>query len=202
MISKNSYKYLKDNYSLRLSERILNKSDSYYHEIDRVRYLTGRVLLSYALEDYLENTDLGRIQIDKSGRPFISNDYDFNISHSGEIVICAFGRSRLGVDIEKIQNINIESFESVWTNNESLVIKNSESINKSFFDLWTRKESVIKADGRGMSLQLNQLDVIENTVIIGEQKWFIRKVELHSEYTCHLAITDWEIEISSRRIYL
>ena len=70
------------------------------------------------------------------GKPYIIGTNQFNISHSGNLIVCAFSESKIGIDIEKIRNVNIENFRSYFSDDEYTDIANSSAINKLFFQYW------------------------------------------------------------------
>lgn len=157
---------------------------------DRHAHLFGRLLLRKALIDQGFPDDvLCRLQKTAHGRPFVSEDIDFNISHSGAYVVCAVTDSgRVGVDVQqKERTITIDDFKMFFCENEWKNIHASHNMYDLFFQLWSRKESLIKADGRGMSLPVNQIDVLKNTVAVENKLWFIRNLDWDSHYACSIA---------------
>jgi len=95
--------------------------------------------------------------IDKNGRPSIINirnkNLDFNISHSDEFVILAMSnRLRVGIDIEKIRDIDIDLISyNCFSNKEKKYLKEKNDKLVNFFKIWTLKESYLKALGMWIS---------------------------------------------------
>ena len=56
-----------------------------------------------------------------------------------------------------------------------------------FYDFWTKKESVIKADGRGLEIPLNEFEVINNSVCINSSTWHLQELIVNDNYKAHLA---------------
>ena len=102
----------------------------------------------------------------------------FNVSHSGDHGLLAFGRSSdLGVDLE-IRNTTtdvISLSESVFSPGEQskLLATQPESRRRLFFRLWTMKEALIKALGTGFSLDPASFDV-PKTILAGEREGIFR----------------------------
>ena len=151
--------------------------------------LLGRLLLNYGLQkmdkDY-RNENLSYTSYDK---PFFNDDpTKFNISHSGEIVVCVISDSNdVGIDVEIINEINIEDFEMQMTKSEwdnLMVIHNKET---AFYDFWTQKEAVIKANGQGLSIPLKSFEVVDYHTRINEECFFLKEIFLDEKYKCHLA---------------
>jgi len=89
------------------------------------------------------------------------NGIHFNISHSGNCVVCAVDEKAVGVDIEVIKPIDFNIAERFFSKAEYLTLINQpkEMQMKYFYMIWTLKESYIKADGRGLSLPLNSFSI-------------------------------------------
>ncbi|PNZ91194.1 4'-phosphopantetheinyl transferase, partial [Staphylococcus delphini] len=93
-------------------------------------------------------------------------------SHSGKWIICAIHSQKIGVDIEKVRyldfNILIQSFskyeKSYFTN------VGEDDISKTFFYIWTLKESYVKALGKGLYIPLNSFTIknpfLENDISV------------------------------------
>ena len=109
-----------NNYDIRNHNLINSISKEFYNSIygrpiDILSSALGRGLLSYGLRKiYNIDVDFKSLVFNKNGRPKLpnlSNNLDFNISHSGQFVVCAISNSiPVGIDIEKIKEIEIESF--------------------------------------------------------------------------------------------
>ena len=148
-----------------------NKISKYKFKDDRYRTLAGKILLLKYLK---KNTkyNLDNIFFTKYNKPYIKNfNLNFNISHAGRYAIAVFGEyEQLGVDIEdSINNIDIDDFKSVLSDYEFDKIKNSKSKLEDFYTLWTTKEAVLKADGRGIT------EKIEDVIIEGDKAFFNKK---------------------------
>jgi len=107
---------------------------------DRHAALFRRLLLKMALlEAGYPSSCLELLQFDNYNRPSIDSNIDFNISHSGNYVLCAISRTgRIGIDIEFIKDIDINYYRNFMSNNEAPI--------RRFHDYWTIKESVMDAD--------------------------------------------------------
>ena len=160
---------------------------------DRQAGLIGKLLLKEALAGHGYGSDcLSKLQTDSYGRPQVDGAVDFNISHSGEFVVCVITSvGRVGVDIERIRDMNIAGFHRYFSQECWQEISAAVNGLRCFFDHWTMRESVIKADGRGLSVPLTELNVKDGKVVLDGKVWHLKKVELSSSYCCHLA-TDIE----------
>ncbi|WP_010250348.1 4'-phosphopantetheinyl transferase family protein [Acetivibrio cellulolyticus] len=127
---------------------------------DALRGLTSNILLRYIIA-----SSLGRknncIYFSKSeyGKPYIAGNenFHFNLSHSGDWVVCAVDNMPVGIDVEKIHDVDLNLSARFFSEEEHsyLITLDEKERREAFFELWTLKESYIKADGRGLSIPLN-----------------------------------------------
>jgi 4'-phosphopantetheinyl transferase len=167
---------------------------------DRHAALLGKLLLRKGLMEMGFHRSFENLKYTDYSRPYFDNcSIDFNISHSGEYVLCALGNAlKLGIDIEHIRPLDLCHFNSQWTAQELVNIRHSKNDLKQFFNYWTRKESVVKANGKGLSLPLNEIDVTADNILVENKTWHIKEIYISDAYSVHLAtdvfLRDLEIE--------
>jgi 4'-phosphopantetheinyl transferase len=156
----------------------------YHRWQDQQASLFGKLLLKQGLKRSINihGNPLVNIQYSKYSRPFINGILvDFNISHSGEYVVCAFGNGcRVGIDIEQMKTIDPSEFKPYFSANENQFIQLNES---RFFYVWTRKEAFLKATGSGLTDNLGEIDVL----LPNTKEWHYRELEIDRGYQCHIA---------------
>lgn len=85
------------------------------------------------------------------GMPEIQNkDIKISISHSEDMAVCALDNLPIGIDIEKIREINLKSAERFCNHAELDYIYRAENQKTSvfrFFEIWTAKEAEYKRNG-------------------------------------------------------
>ena len=139
--------------------------EQFHFAEDKKRTLYGDVLSRCVIGD-LRHMPMGSIEFvkNKFGKPFASGfpPVYFNISHSGDWVICAVGEREVGVDVEEIKPIDLGIARRFYTPNESrLVLSGCEEERlKTFYLLWTLKESYTKYVGKGLSIPLNSFEIV------------------------------------------
>ncbi|MGZ5052857.1 MAG: 4'-phosphopantetheinyl transferase family protein [Methylobacter sp.] len=157
---------------------------------DRHAALFGRLLLKTALLEagYFASC-LELLQFDAYNRPSIDSSIDFNISHSGNYVLCAISKNgRIGIDIEQIKDINISYYKNFMSKTEWDDIANNEALTRRFYYYWTIKESVMKADGRGLSIPPQDIICHPDHATIYNKKWGLKEIPItDEEYCCHIA---------------
>jgi 4'-phosphopantetheinyl transferase len=153
-----------------LSEERIKKINRLVSFNDKYRSLLGEILVRQIIVNKFSilNSDI-EIVTNNYGKPYLYtiNNFEFNISHSGDWVVCAIDESPIGIDIEKIQSINyLDIAQRFFTKNEFRLLNSKNRYEKLryFFELWTLKESYIKAVGKGLSIPLNSFEIN----IIGE----------------------------------
>ena len=94
---------------------------------------------------------------------------------------------KIGIDIEKLKCNNLADFEPAMTAYQWTQIYESPSPHKKFYNYWTIKESVIKAEGKGMSVPLDEIFIEDNIAGYGTNKWHLYPISINNEYSCTLA---------------
>ncbi len=142
------------------ASRFKNAQHQYRHVIchGQLRSLLATYLSVAAKTIEFEIDDFGkpRLKGSKTDQGLV-----FNISHSGDYALFGFGwQQRLGVDIEiwreaiDMEALTQRCFSKTERHHWHALKANAQPA--AFFDLWTRKESFVKAIGRGLSVGLDQ----------------------------------------------
>jgi 4'-phosphopantetheinyl transferase len=201
------YSYLSEENHESLLKNDLPKFEADYQEkIKRYRRwqdaqssLLGRILLFKGVEEIYKNNPHDKVmKHTKYNKPYFDNDLiRFNISHSGEMVVCALSdKYEIGIDIEIVRDVEIVDFKSHMTENEWNNIIMSGNEKDSFFDYWTQKEAVIKAHGHGLTIPLNSFEISDNTTKINEENYYLKEMKLDEKYKCYLSLKTNITEIS------
>ena len=151
--------------------------------------LLGKIILKYGFQKLKLNYYLQDLKSDAKERPFIQDDLDFNISHSGNYIICAISQnSRVGIDIEKHRILKTNIADRYFDSNECREIEIAIDSSKAFFDLWSLKESAIKCDGRGVEVLSKTHKQYEsenrNTVFCDRVTFHYKQLEIEPFYSC------------------
>ncbi len=151
-----------------LSEKEIALAGRFRQEADRLRFTTGRQMLRLLGSQYLSVAPEEIVIFsERHQKPVISSPlnqpFHFNISHSGEWVLIAFADSELGVDIEEIKTSF--SFQTIiqdqFSEAERNFLYNSSDPLHSFYNLWTRKEALLKAWGTGLKEDLREIPCLD-----------------------------------------
>ena len=125
-----------------------------------LRRLLGEALVRFALKKYWNLTSEDyRIDRGEKGKPFIVGveNVFFNISHSGDYVVCAVSDREIGIDIEKRAKARMEVAGRFFHGEEVAQLKMLEEDKQDqlFFNYWSVKESFLKYIGTGLARPLN-----------------------------------------------
>lgn len=187
-----------------LPKKFQTKYYSYKFWRDRHRYLFGVLLLREGLR-YLKFDDnlIEQIRYTEYNRPILDEDLDFNISHSKNYVVCAVVESaRVGIDVEYHSSIHYEGFENVMDDEQWEIIKSSPNVIETFYDYWTIKESVIKADGRGMYVDLNDIKIKKNVAILDSKIWYLKSFNILENASMNVASNiPFQVELKEISFY-
>ena len=198
----------------------LARAQQYKHDKLRQRFIITRAILKQILARY-QDIKAEDIYFERGqyGKLFLSGQREgeglvFNVSHSANRLAVVIGtEQRLGVDIEQhkstvslsglVKKCFSESESQFWRG-----LPESEQL-ETFFDIWTVKESFVKATGRGIALGLNQCvtsaENLEQLVSIPDlyglaKHWRIIRLTLAEGYSgaictndlhCRLNIYSW-----------
>lgn len=135
---------------------------------DRRRFQASRGLLRHILSTYVD-TPPERLVLGYGarGKPFLAKhpEIQFNLSHTDDVLVVGVARNRrLGIDVERLipERVMEEILETVASGPERTLLGALDRAERGerFMQLWTRKEAYIKADGRGMAIDLKGVDVL------------------------------------------
>jgi 4'-phosphopantetheinyl transferase len=141
--------------------------DAEHARVERLRFeqLRRRFVVAHALVRLVLQERVGgevRFVLGEHGKPALAEGgVHFNLSHAGGRALLAVSDQPVGVDIEQLRPLsNLDAMaERVMSPAERCAYEEAADRTQSFFDLWVRKEAVLKATGEGISRDLRALDV-------------------------------------------
>lgn len=144
----------------RVSAARREKIDAYRQEKDKRLSLLSEVLLIKALEDLGVVSDTLEFEYGEHGKPSIVGveGIYYNISHSGDVAVCAIADCPVGVDVELIDKYNEKVAKRFFHKKEYedlTGIEDEVARKRRFFQYWTLSESFIKYVGTGLSMPLD-----------------------------------------------
>ena len=147
-----------------MSEDKQRRVDRFRFTDDKKRTVAGEMLARKAIAEWCgvtpESITFG---IKEHGKPYAKDlAVEFNISHSGDMVVCAIDDKPVGIDIEQIHPIDLTVAKRICTDEELLYLfghtptdddftyTTDTEILTRFFELWTAKEAYGKYLGSGV----------------------------------------------------
>jgi 4'-phosphopantetheinyl transferase len=136
----------------------------------RNRYMAGRGILRELLGRYLRR-DPATLEFIQAahGKPELKREstttpLHFNLSHCGDLALIAVSwLGPIGVDVERVRLVKDVSdlVARFFSERENELFQKLPDDQKpiAFFNLWTRKEALLKATGEGIGGGLNRVEV-------------------------------------------
>ncbi len=169
-----------------LSDQEKMQARKFINDYLKDRYVIAHGLLRHLLSFYVAVAPRDiQYRTNQFGKPFLMNGSDnsnsrvqFNMSHSKDYAAYIIALDyQVGIDIEwqdkdiKLQEIS----ELVLSPLEVMLFNqlNSRGKFRAFYDIWTKKEAIIKAVGQGLSYPITTIEIIHligNNTIFYETK--------------------------------
>jgi 4'-phosphopantetheinyl transferase len=162
----------------RLSDYERRRAEVYSSRADRVRSATSAVLLREAVARVVDvrfeqvevrHRCLNCTGMTLHGQPYVAappgSGLHISVSHSGDSVAVALSRlGPLGVDVESVSATSFDAFDAVaLTDIERRTVARlpaGRQANEARTRLWTRKEALLKASGKGLMADPASVSVI------------------------------------------
>ncbi|KMQ32159.1 4'-phosphopantetheinyl transferase family protein [Bacillus cereus] len=181
-----------------LDEDEKNRYYSYLVNFKKIEFLFGRLLLKTILAEYL-NIPLNQIIFKKNkyGKLFLekiidNNTINFNISHTEGLLACVFSLDyKIGIDVEKIRQHNLEIMKLVFSENEIediLVFGSLKTVFESFSLIWTRKEAIMKAIGQGFAINPKNIQVPYAYGVTKDKNCQFYSFKISNNFLCSVAL--------------
>ena len=128
---------------------------------DKLLSLFAEILLNYGVNQSFTHMKIPVVyKINPNGMPYFDDKkITFSLSHSGDYAACAISNDEIGVDIQKVREVNLKISKRVFTKSENTVLSSSQNKTNEFFRLWVLKESYMKAKGLGFKLGFKSFSV-------------------------------------------
>ena len=173
-------------------------------DCDRHRYVQVRSILKQLIAIYL-NIPHQQVEFHygEKGKPVLKaldsdDSLEFNVSHSHDMAVWGFSRGQaLGVDVEYIKpnHQGLSIAKRFFTPREYQALQRKEKLEQQdfFFQLWTRKESCIKARGDSLFEHISHLEVPSQDCCaadwqaLSHEEIYVRDLKLHPKYKASIA---------------
>ncbi|HSY48246.1 MAG TPA: 4'-phosphopantetheinyl transferase superfamily protein [Thermoanaerobaculia bacterium] len=138
-----------------LTEAERARADRYHFADDRRRSIVARAAARRLLGRYLDADPRGLVFVEEEyGKPaLLHRRIEFNASHSGDLVALAFANGTpVGIDVERRRRLSdsLALARRYFSAEELAFITAANDTDEAFFTVWTAKEAIVKANGKGI----------------------------------------------------
>lgn len=189
-----------------LSREERERSLRFRDDVNRLAFIQRRAWLRRILANVtgIEASQL-ELGVNPRGKPILLNgppELFFNIAHSRNLVLCAVSRGKpVGVDLEWIdpalEFLGVAS--ALFSRSECAMLRAAPSCRQRllFYALWTAKEAYLKGIGYGLSIPLQEVEMIWEDSVRGvgsihcqnhgNDAWRVARLPVISQYFATLA---------------
>lgn len=189
-----------------LPQSVSVRASRYKFSQDAYNFVLGRLMLKKALQTLgLPEISLSEMTYNEAGKPLMDG-IAFSISHSQDLVACAFATNgNIGLDVEYPRAIKRSHFRHCFNDKEWDLIQEDESMH-TFYQFWTQKEAILKANGLGLAHLLDidiknpSLAYFHHETTLTQSIWNLKalKLGLNSAYVC--LCTDLDVGVSLQEL--
>ncbi|NFA42926.1 4'-phosphopantetheinyl transferase superfamily protein [Clostridium botulinum] len=156
------------NFNLELNEILIEteieRLNKFKNSGDKKRFVLNRavtrIIIGKIFKKHPKKVD---IEYNYYGKPYIDEKYklEFSVSHSNEYIAVVFCKNKVGIDIEHIvKDIDYVGIAENYFNeiefNQLIKLESRDKLVR-FYQLWTSKESYVKAIGYGLSYSIKDI---------------------------------------------
>jgi 4'-phosphopantetheinyl transferase len=200
----------------------------FLREEDRHRYLMGRSAIRRLCAQHLgaRPAEMQLLQ-NEHGKPYLAipagvDRLEFNLAHSGDCIALAWSvgtGASLGIDVETVARHRTPDFHGIartaFSPAECAVLDRAgtDELAATFYQIWVRKEAVVKAEGCGIAAgnalreftvaTLDSAGCVEWPVFVNfpsGQRWQMHALPTATGYVAALAtLPGSEVRVSSSR---
>lgn len=146
----------------KLSQSRQIKVNSFYNENDKIISTLTEIFIKYCLEQYI-GKKLIKLELiyNNYGKPRLKDfpNIYFNISHSGNIIVCSVNNQQLGIDVEKVKKFDFNIIDMFCNVNDINHLKDVINKNIALYKIWTAKEAFLKFKGTGLVDDIKNISI-------------------------------------------
>ena len=187
-----------ESFAAMLNSQEIKRAARYLQLHDKNRFITARGATRLILGKYLNvSPEAIEFEIGNNKKPFVKNAQLFyNVSHSGDRIVLAVSKSAVGIDTEQInRDFDFNDIIAEYFSPEEARLISETDSHSRFFRLWTRKEALTKATGKGLDEDLKFIPAldgehsIQNQVIGSAEDWLTGSFRLDGENIASVSVS-------------
>ena len=146
-----------------LSEKRIEKVNRLKQTEKKAQSIGAELLLNYAVNG--DTKTPVKWYTDENGKLYLTEYKDkyVNLSHSKGYAVCAVHDKPIGVDIQYCRECDMRIADRFFTGAEADIIRRAPVPEKAFFEIWAKKESLVKAVGCALTVPLSSFSVLGST---------------------------------------
>lgn len=198
LVDKSEFEEFYQSLKSKMPLTLVSKIERFRFSADKQRSLIGDLIVrKFYSKELSLNSNKIEFEYNEHDKPTLKGfpKAHFNISHSGDFVVVAFSDCAVGIDIEKNKGNRLKVAKRFFTREELIdlfALESEEMQVNYFYQLWTLKESYMKAIGKGMSMSLSSFSFKK---FYGDYKlrysaedmsYQFTSYPVHPEYACHV----------------
>lgn len=182
---KKWYKYL--------SDKRIEKVERLKKTKQKAQSIGAELLLRHAVGQITGNISNVKWDTDENGKLYLTecDGIYVNLSHSGDYAVCAVSDVPVGADIQHCRECDMKMANRFFTAEEAEFINKSTDKNSAFFEIWTKKESFVKAIGKGLAIPLNSFSVLADKIEYGGDVYRFKEYAISKSgyklFVCYLS---------------
>lgn len=120
-----------------------------------------RDLLALAVRETWGLSSLPELSFREHGKPFFQEHpgCHFNLSHSGDLALCALDSAPVGVDVQIVKEWRSSLPRRVCSTEELAWLEEQPEVWPAFTLLWALKEARAKESGRGLTTSIRDIRI-------------------------------------------
>lgn len=121
----------------------------YRFELDRRQSVAVYLLLKEQLRQRYGIAGNPRFAYGPNGKPYLADhpDIHFNLSHCSRAAACVVADYPVGIDVQEIAPVDAEVARFVLSEDEQVLLRDSDEPEVLFARYWTQKEACVKLRG-------------------------------------------------------
>ena len=122
--------------------------ERYQQDFDKKACVAAFLLLQYGLRKQFGITEPVTFDYNEHGKPYLREfpNVHFNLSHCKKAIVCVLSDAEVGVDVQDIRSLNMNTALRTCSESEIEQLEKSEYSERLFCKFWTQKESYSKAN--------------------------------------------------------
>jgi len=167
----------------------LERASRFFHVQDQKRFLVTRYMLRSVLSSFTGvSPGLIRFHQIANRKPAVYG-IEFNLSHSGNLLLIAVSSCPVGIDIELIRpDFDFKAvLPASFSAEEQRRVLQAEDPLNCFYAYWTKKEAVLKASGQGLADDMSLLDAGNEQMVWDGRAYEVKTYTMENDYIFSLA---------------